>query len=339
MDEAAARAARQALEASRENAMRLIQGAGAARTNAMLGRSAEALEERLRRIAPSLGEETFTVVQLRAALAQVKQVLKEVSLPMLKDAVLDTATQAAEKSAKGTVQYLKDADKAFRGVGEQPIALREATMLDAGVQGAKASVLRRLATGVQAVKGKQAGPGILSRYGMQTVKQFEQELQSGLIAKKSWNEMAEDITTHSPFLQGKPKWWAHRIVRTEVMGAYNKSNHEAIKESAKQLGGMLQILSATFDDRTGADSYAVHGQVRRVDEPFDSWFGQYEHPPNRPNDREVVVPHRARWPLPDYLEQMSDDEVEERWRELGNKREVPERPLMSTVPGFGGYEG
>ncbi len=200
-------------------------------------------------------------------------------------------------------------------------------------------MLRRLATGVQAVKGKQAGPGILSRYGMQTVKQFEQELQSGLIAKKSWNEMAEDITTHSPFLQGKPKWWAHRIVRTEVMGAYNKSNHEAIKESAKQLGGMLQILSATFDDRTGADSYAVHGQVRRVDEPFDSWFGQYEHPPNRPNDREVVVPHRARWPLPDYLEQMSDDEGEERWRELGNKREVPERPLMSTVPGFGGYEG
>jgi hypothetical protein len=119
------------------------------------------------------------------------------------------------------------------------------------------------------------------------------------------------------------------------MGAYNKSNHEAIKESARQLPDMLQILSATFDDRTGADSYAVHGQVRRVGEPFDSWYGQYEHPPNRPNDRDVITPHRARWPLPEYLRQKTDDEVEERWAELGNKREVPERPQMSTVPGFG----
>ncbi len=337
-DEKAAEAARNALEASRRAAMALVQGTGAARTNAILGRSAKALEARIREIAPSLGEDSFTIVQLRATLRQVQQVLKEVTLPALKETVVDVGQQAAKKSAENTVDYLKKADKAFRGVGEAPIALREASMLDAGMQGAKASVLRRLATGVQAVRGKQAGPGILQRYGMETVKQFEQELQTGLIAKKSWNEMSRDITKHSPFLQSKPHWWAHRIVRTEVMGAYNKSNHEAIKESARQLPDMLQILSATFDDRTGADSIATHGMVRRVSEPFDSWYGQFDHPPDRPNDRGVITPHRARWPLPEYLQPRSDDEIEDRWREQGNKAPVPERPLMSTVPGFGETE-
>ena len=338
-DEAAAKAARDALEVSRRAAMQLVQGTGAARTNALLGRSAKALEERIRQIAPNLGEDSFTIVQLRATLRQVQQVLREVTLPMLKEAVVDTAAQAAEKAAKGTVDYLVEADRAFRGVGDAPIALRKASMLEVGVHGAKASVLRRLATGVQAVKGKQAEPGILQRYGMETVKHFEQELQVGLVAKKSWNEMSRDITKHSPFLQGKPHWWAHRIVRTECMGAANKSNHEAINGSSQAIGGHApdSLRHVRRPDRRRLLRGPRAGQARR--RALRHLGGQMEHPPARPNDREIITPHRARWPLPDYLEQMSDDEVEERWRELGNKREVPERPLMSTVPGFGGYEG
>ena len=48
-------------------------------------------------------------------------------------------------------------------------------------------------------------------------------------------------------------------------------------------------LVAVFDDRTGEDSKFVHSKVRRLMEPFHDRVRDYQHPPNRPNDREVVV--------------------------------------------------
>lgn len=54
---------------------------------------------------------------------------------------------------------------------------------------------------------------------------------------------------------------------------------------------MLKKLVAHFDNVTGRDSVLLHGQTRPVDKPFfDSFHGvTYMAPPNRPNDREVIV--------------------------------------------------
>jgi len=38
------------------------------------------------------------------------------------------------------------------------------------------------------------------------------------------------------------------------------------------------------------------------------------------------------WDIPEELKQKTDAEVEARWRELGNKKPVPSRPKMTTVP-------
>lgn len=96
-----------------------------------------------------------------------------------------------------------------------------------------------------------------------------------------------------------------------TMAAYNRAGWETTRDAQNELGDMVKILSATFDDRTGWDSYLVHGQIRRVDEAFEGPFGMYQHPPNRPNDREVVVPHRISWPLPASLAPRSEGEAEE----------------------------
>lgn len=326
--------ARAVLEANKRAAARLVDDAGVARTQAILKRSAADLEKRLAAIPPALGEDTYTVVQMRAALAQVRHVLVETTIPGLEGVVLRQAEEAARVSAQQTVDYLRVADQAFRGVGEQPLALDAAAMLEQGVRGAKASVLRRLAEG-SSPKAKKAKVGILSRYGIETVKNFEQTLQVGLIAKKSQRQMVEDITAESPFLQGAPKYWAHRIVRTETMNAHNSAANHSIVQASKTLTGMLKIISETFDDRTGEDSFATHGMIRRPDEQFDSWYGPFDCPPDRPNDRGIVVPHRIRWPIPEYLEPKTDDEIAEAWAAAKRKGEPPERPVISTVPGFG----
>lgn len=332
---------RDTLDVNRQSARALVARAGKQRTREVLKRAEKDLARRLAEAVKGPGVGSFTYEQIRMSLQQVRIVLKTVQAG-IKDAAVDGAREAAEIAADGTLRYMRDADKAFRGIGAQPLALDEAAVMDAAVSGAQASVLRRLASSGEPVLGADEHPhpakvGILERYGVETVGRFEAVLQTGLIAKKPWSEMRADITAESPFLQGAPAFWAERIVRTETMGAYNRAGWEANREADEQLGDIVKILAATFDDRTSADSYAVHGQIRLPDEAFASWFGLYQHPPNRPNDREIVVPHRRAWVLPPYLKWKTDAQIAARWRQEGRKMAVPPRPLMTTVDvlGFG----
>lgn len=330
-------AARDALESSRRAAIRLSEQAGGKETEALLLRARADLQARLNMLSIRGLDDTFTAVQLRATLQQVELTLVPLVRGM-QGILVNGATQTARQAAGHTIDYLAEAERAFRGVA-QPLALDEARMLNAAAMGSRASVLRRLLEVPAAhhprtlrPRHHPARPGILQRYGHEVVGHFERTLQVGLVAKKSWRQMREDLTEDSPFLEGAPKHWAHRIVRSEVMGSYARGAVESIKEAGKQLDGMVKILSAVFDERTAADSYAVHGQIRRPEEDFESWYGPYAAPPNRPNDREVVTPHRLSWPIPPYLRQRTDEQVLARWQFEGRKGAPPERPLMTTVP-------
>lgn len=328
-------AAREVLARNRGYALGYLQQAGTRRTQELLKAAADDLAKRLKQAEgpKGPGKDSFTAAQIRSTMAQVQAVTKDLQKGMRKHLV-GAAPEAAEQGAEGAARYMVAADKAFRGVGTQPLAIRTAMMLEAARSGSSGSILRRIA-GDPFHPGK---PGVLQRYGMATLGHFERELQKGVIARKSRAQVVEDLTEASPFLQGAPRFWAERIARTELHAALNKGQLEGMKEAHKQLGDMCKILSAVFDDRTGSDSFAVHGQIRRVDEPFEWWEGLYEHPPNRPNDREVVVPHRMAWPIPPYLAWKDDAQVALRWRMEGRKGKPPPRPLMTTVPlsQFGG---
>lgn len=284
------------------------------------------------------GGGTFTAERMRVALAHVRAVTAVVAKG-LGDVVVDQGVGAADDAAGNLVEYMGKADAAFRGVASRPMALDEAAVLDSAVTGAESTILRRLAG-----KGGPEAAGILSRYGVETVGHFEEAMRVGLLADKDWGDVKEDLVASSPFLQAAPRHWAERILRTETANAYNRSAFDGMKEVNDQLGGgMVKILAATFDDRTAADSYAVHGQVRRLTEHFDTWTGPAMHPPARPNDREVVVPHRIDWPIPANLAPRSPAEVAARWKAEGRKGAHPPIPPITTVPfsefGKGGDEG
>jgi hypothetical protein len=326
---------RDVLEVNREQARAFVEQAGTRRTHVVLKRAQRDLETRLAQIQPKMAG-SFTAEQLRVTLHHVRAVTESVKAG-LRTTTVDGAREGATLAAQGTIDYLKTADRAYRGIAQTPLALDEGAVFEQAVSGAQTSVLMRLASSGEPVANAEAEPhpakqGILDRYGLSTIRDFEQILQTGVIAKKSFADMRSEITEVSPWLQSKPGFWAERIVRTELMGSYNRANWEATREADEQLEDVVKILAATFDDRTAADSFAVHGQIRYPDEAFESWFGLYQHPPNRPNDREIVVTHRLSWPRPGYLEWKSDEQVEARWRAEGRKQPVPERPEMSTVP-------
>lgn len=314
------------LEVNRRNAIRSAEESGVAETRRILRTAERDLSERLRSAIAGPGDASFTAAQLRSTLAQVRQTLADLA-PGLADTILSVGADAADDAAQGTAEYLQALDKQFRGVGSQPLALKEASMLDAAREGARGSILHRLS-------GEPGAPGrgILARYGASVVGHFETQLRVGLVAKRSWADVRASLIEKSPFLQQAPAHWAERIVRTEIMGAHNRAHWETIREADEQLGDMVKILCATFDDRTGSDSFAVHGQIRKPEQAFESWFGLYQHPPNRPNDREVVVPHRTSWPLPRALAWRSGGEISARWRAEKRKGAPPERPNMTTVP-------
>lgn len=318
------------LSKNKRDAISLVSGLGVRKTRALLETAARDLQKRIdQRVRAQTGE-PFTLTQLRTTLAQVRETIRELS-DGVTGVILDTSHTAAEHAVEHTVDYLKRADKAYRGLGEQPLALREAAMLEESIQGTRSSVLHRLAAD-PGDDDHPARPGILQRYGLNTIDYFEKTLQRGLIARKTWGQMEKDITEQSPFLQQAPAFWARRIVATEIMGAYSRSTWESIREADQDLGDMVKIASSVFDERTSADSYALHGAIRRPEEAFETWYGPMLHPPDRPLDRGILVPHRVSWPIPPYLVWRDAADILKAWRRDGRKGSPPPRPLMTTVP-------
>lgn len=308
---------------NRAAALSYANGVGSGHVRELL---AYAEADLLARIESVKGSGTFTESHLNTMLVQVRAVTSQL-VEQMTFSFGEASDQMAGLAGAGTLDYMYTADQAFRGQGSQPLALREASVLDEAKQGARASLLRRIA-------GDPDHPGhagVLARYGMNTIGEFEKTLRVGVVTRKGIDDVKGDLTNVSPFLQGKPAFWAERIARTELMGAYNRASWEAHREVNEQLGDMVKILSATFDNRTAADSYAVHGQIRRPDEAFDTWYGLMQHPPARPNDREIVIPHRISWEIPKFLLAKSDGEVLARWLFEGRKGAPPPRPEMTTV--------
>lgn len=90
-----------------------------------------------------------------------------------------------------------------------------------------------------------------------------------------------------------------RIAETETSAAYNAATMQVLLAQDVPEDRMLKRLVASFDSRTGRDSVMLHGQVRPVREPFfDGVNGHFfMAPPNRPNDRELMVGQRSSWPI------------------------------------------
>lgn len=325
------------LRRNRRAALDLAEKVGGKKVLALLQDSAAELSERLRAAKLGAGRDSFTATKLNVSLLQVKDVTR-VLAGRMKGLLVEQAEKAADDAAGHLLDYMGRAERSFRGTAAQGLRLKEASVFDRAKEGARASVLRRIATSGEPDAAPEtfeevpAKMGVLQRYGVETVEAFEEAMQRSMVTGASWAEARDALIAESPFLEGQPKFWAERLVRTETMGSYNRAGWEAVRAADDELGDMCKILSAVFDDRTGWDSYQVHGQIRLPDQAFEWDGGAYMTPPNRPNDREVVVPHRIAWPLPPYLKWRSDAEVLAAYARQRKTGSPGARPNMTTVP-------
>jgi hypothetical protein len=98
------------------------------------------------------------------------------------------------------------------------------------------------------------------------------------------------------------EWKLQRIARTEMHGMYNFSKLNGLdKVQETSIPDLKKALMHPMDSRTAADSkkLAKENPVVDIDEPFRFTYKGKERvfmmPPDRPNDRAILVPFREHW--------------------------------------------
>lgn len=280
---------------------RLVEQQGVAGVRELYEDAKRDLEARLRALGPP--NETATQTQLRAMIAQAEAVLSQVS-DRLEEKLQDIGALAGTLGGRQTIDEYKRLEQHFKGT---------TPVLDVE----RGAIFRGMVQGVTS--------SLLTRYRLQTktwsagaIANMERQLSVGTMAGTPLFELVNEITKRNGLLDSE-RWKAERIARTEGMYA-----HGAVKQAAMERtnatvgrGQLLKRLIETFDDRTGDDSFVLHGQLVPISAPFEwkhkkggAWVvDRYMHPPNRPNDRAVVVPWDPTWEMTEVERPMSIAEL------------------------------
>lgn len=139
----------------------------------------------------------------------------------------------------------------------------------------------------------------------QTISRLRAVIDSDQLIGASWGDAREYLRSNLPKGYAKNQWMLNRVARTEIDRSYNGAVVESLKADDRPSDRAHKMDSAIFDGRTHYDSYLNHGQHVPVDRPFvDVLSGrEYQYPPNRANDRSIVVGWRESLGNPiDYAE-------------------------------------
>jgi hypothetical protein len=230
-----------------------------------------------------------TPVQLRAMLGQVDAVLSKMGSDV-ETHLKDVGMLAAELGGEHAVKEYKLLEEHFRGT-TPVLDLDKASVFRNMVEGVDSSLLRRYRLQSQS-------------WSLNAISAMENRLSIGALSGKPLEDMIRDAMDAGGVLD-EQRWKAERIVRTEMAHAHGATKHEAMKRTSEELGddSLQKRLIETFDDRTGDDSFLIHGQTVPINKPFSykrkkagAWVKiEFMHPPNRPNDRAVVIPWDPAW--------------------------------------------
>ena len=125
---------------------------------------------------------------------------------------------------------------------------------------------------------------------------FQQTLTQSLIQQKTWSQAVWDMEQ----VFDMEEWKLARIVRTELHGIYNNSKMNGFMTIQEDyIPDLKKTLYNPMDSRTAEDSIYVESLklIVPLDKPFIFTFKgkkyNFMFPPNRPNDRSILIPYRG----------------------------------------------
>ena len=307
-------------------AHRLLDTAAPGAVHRLLREADADLKRRLGGVALSVGPDLrFAEAQAMAYQKQIDVVTRYVNKRLL-GITHDKALASIDVSVRTTARDLARLNRAFTGIAT-PLRLREAATMEGITSRVSSSLMGQHATSVD-------------RYGNHMIQQFRTTMRKGLIQGVSSGQMVDALVGHGgprgpkvstkarvdpvtgkvirikeenipEGLFARKRYWAQRVVRTEVAHGQNEARLATIARSRDtDFPDMGKKILAMMDNRTAMDSIGVHGQVRPIDGLFQDGAGrQYQRPPARPNDRETIVPWRLAWDETPYSAPMPPAEV------------------------------
>ncbi len=148
----------------------------------------------------------------------------------------------------------------------------------------------------------------VTRYGADMVMDIRRQLAIGVVRGETFSGMTERLARMggpkgminmgrssemiSEGLFKRHRYWAERIVRTEVLDTYNQQEHRALLELEKDDPGWKKRWDATMDLRVCRICRELDGEVRELHEKFT---GGYDRPPAHPQCRCGITPWRPEW--------------------------------------------
>lgn len=245
------------------------------------------------------GELRFTAQRYRAALLQLKTALRvlERTVP---SATRDALVLGGAAAGDAALRHLAEEVAAFAAVFGQsvrPLQLDQSAIL---ARGDRMLIPRYRAT--------------VLRYGKAMSDDFKRQLALGVVQGETFTELTERLVRHGGprgvvslrgvlgedgsvaqhiseglFVRYRP--WAERIVRTEVLNAYNVHHLEGLHQANRDDPGYMKRWDATID-RVCPICKELDGKVAELDRSFHTG---HRRPPAHPNCRCALTPWRPEW--------------------------------------------
>jgi hypothetical protein len=280
------------LETHRSKLVRLAEKRGVNRLRELYDRSQEQLAAKLRRTSP--GRKTsFTAHQQRALLGQIQQGQQMIAARLAGE-LGDLSREAQVESLRGLGTWLGRMEKHY-GSADIDLPIDEAARFWGVVDKRRSSLLKQHETS-------------MATYGAHIVGKMEKDLGLSLMQGETIDGAIDRVQKVADV-----EWWkAEQIVRTEISFATNATHYDGIAAAAEEIDDLylrwvehVTDSGQPMDDRVGADSLVLHGQVTKPDGWFemprdprvsqDLWGKTWQFPPSRPNDRAVLAAWRPHW--------------------------------------------
>jgi len=258
------------------------------------------IANRLHAIARGELKGSFTHYQAAVIKAQLRE--GQIALMQQMARELGKSSKEAQKAAAQSVS--RDVARlapVFRGA-EVVVPVVEASRFAGAVSRRETSLLRMHRSS-------------MANYGARLVGEMEDQLGESLISGENTEQAIERIRGVA-----QNEWWqGERIARTEISWAFNGTRRDGFEVAAEEIADLFMRwtehcddLGSPLDDRVGDDSIALHGQLARPGGRFvmpagasgvsqKMWGDAWMFPPNRPNDRAVLLPWRRGWGIPGWL--------------------------------------
>lgn len=225
---------------------------------------------------------TFTAQKTRGALMQVDLAIETMNKNLLND-MNSAAQSASELGIDNLITEIEKYNKVFTGA-IVPINIDAAVVASE----TKNLLFSQYESSMQA-------------YGQMTRQRMAQALTQGTLEQLNLSEM---IPRLGMALKAE-EWKLEQIVRTELHNVYSVGKLNGMfdlwDEGKGQIPDLMKTLYHPMDHRTGKDSILLNknNPIVPLDEPFEETStGKklvYMAPPNRPNDRAILIPFREGW--------------------------------------------